>query len=76
MSLICLLLSGVYLLIVLCGFGVFCCGAEGCSERICGLLSLIIAVVWILVASLLNLILVIKGWPIVFGDSFEEIMDT
>lgn len=72
MSMICLLLSGVYLLIVLCGFGLFCCGAEGCCERVWGLFALILAVVWILVASLLNLILVIKGWPICFGESIED----
>lgn len=72
MALISLLLTAIYLLIVICGFGVFCCGAEGCCERIWGLLALIMAVVWILLASFLNILLVIKGWQFCFGEGLSD----
>lgn len=73
MGLISLVLTCIYLLIVICGLAVFCAGADSCGDRICGLIKWVIAVVWILSASLLNIMLVIKGWPFCFGGEVSDI---
>ena len=73
MALISLLLTGIYLLIMLCGFGLFCCDSDNrCSDRIWGLCALIVAIVWILAASLLNILIIIKGWPFCFDKDLAQ----
>ena len=75
MSLVGLLFTAIWLLIALCGFAVFCCGAEGCGERVWALLSLVLAIVWILLASFINVMLVVKGWPFCFGESIGDTVE-
>jgi hypothetical protein len=74
MAAISLLLTAIYLLIVLCGFCLYCRDADGCCDRVWGLIALVLQVVWIGLACIIDVLLVIKAWPFCFdGDQLSDI---
>lgn len=75
---ICALISLIFtaLFLIITVIGIFIAACQDCRESIKILFVGIFIIAWILASSILNVFLVIKAWPFVFGDdALDEIKE-
>ncbi|CAG5103424.1 Oidioi.mRNA.OKI2018_I69.chr1.g767.t1.cds [Oikopleura dioica] len=65
-ALISLLFTALFLIVTV--LGIFIAACQDCGDSLKILCVGIFIVVWIVAASILNILLVIKAWPFAFGD--------